>query len=236
MTELIIKILATGSSGNCYHLKYGDNELLIEAGIPVTKIKTALGFKLSNIDGCLCSHHHGDHAKYINDLTVQGVDCYMTWPTASKIGARGHRAKVITPLEQFKIGFWNILPFETEHDCDGCVGFLIRIGNEKILFATDTAYIHNTFKGLTKIMVECNYSEGLIVKNVRAKDLHYAQMKRTLQTHFGLQNVVSFLRESDLEIVKEVVLIHLSNSNADEKLIRNVVEQAVGPKIKVVIP
>lgn len=226
--DLHIKTIATGSTGNCYHLKHGKDELLIECGIPLKKIKEALKFKLSRVSGCICTHSHGDHVGGATGLMRAGVDCYMTKPTAYAKRLTGHRCHIIEPLGGFTVGNFTIMPFETEHDCEGCVGFLIAIDKEKILFATDTAFIRNRFKGLTRIMVECNYDEHTIESNVGSGSLNKLQGDRVLATHFGLGNVVEFLNETNLSKVKSIHLIHLSNGNANEKLIRKTVENATG--------
>jgi phosphoribosyl 1,2-cyclic phosphodiesterase len=53
-----IKPLASGSGGNCYKIDDGKSSLLIEAGLPIKKIKQGLNYKLSEIEGCLISHEH----------------------------------------------------------------------------------------------------------------------------------------------------------------------------------
>lgn len=55
---LEIKQIASGSTGNCYRISDGKTNLLIEAGITIRKIKEALMFRLSEIEGCLISHEH----------------------------------------------------------------------------------------------------------------------------------------------------------------------------------
>ena len=51
--------IASSSRGNCYIVEAeGNKPLLIEAGIPIKKIREALNFGLSNLAGCLISHEH----------------------------------------------------------------------------------------------------------------------------------------------------------------------------------
>lgn len=53
-----LKIIGTGSKGNCYLLQ-GENEtLIIEAGVNFADIKKALNYNLSNVVGVLLSHAH----------------------------------------------------------------------------------------------------------------------------------------------------------------------------------
>jgi len=52
------KSFHSSSSGNLYSVRSGDSTLLIEAGLPVQKIKQSLNFKLGEVSGCLISHSH----------------------------------------------------------------------------------------------------------------------------------------------------------------------------------
>jgi phosphoribosyl 1,2-cyclic phosphodiesterase len=53
-----IKTIGSSSSGNCYRLKSNDKTLILECGIPVSKIKQSLNFSVSSASGCLVSHGH----------------------------------------------------------------------------------------------------------------------------------------------------------------------------------
>ena len=49
---MILTCLASGSSGNCYVLKDSKGKmLLLDAGIPIRKIKKGCGWKVSDIVG-----------------------------------------------------------------------------------------------------------------------------------------------------------------------------------------
>lgn len=55
---IMLKTIATGSSGNCYAL-INDNEiLLLDLGVSAKIIKKAIDFRVSDISGCLVSHGH----------------------------------------------------------------------------------------------------------------------------------------------------------------------------------
>ena len=53
-----IKVLASGSSGNCYYVSDGNSSVLIECGIKIDQIRKGCGFRLSEIKACLISHEH----------------------------------------------------------------------------------------------------------------------------------------------------------------------------------
>ena len=53
-----IKSIASSSKGNLYYITDGETPLLLEAGIPIKKIKEGINFRLSGVRGCLISHAH----------------------------------------------------------------------------------------------------------------------------------------------------------------------------------
>lgn len=55
---LVLKTIATGSSGNSYVLMSDEEILLIDCGVNVMEIKKAIDFKISNVVGCIVSHKH----------------------------------------------------------------------------------------------------------------------------------------------------------------------------------
>ena len=210
-----ILALASGSSGNCYRVSDGTTPLLIECGIRFPLIREGLNFKASEIAACLVTHEHGDHSKAVKDIMKVGIDCYMTGGTAGALNLTGHRLKILQPLEQFQIGTWTGLSFPTEHDAVEPVGFLLQSGAtaEKLLFITDSFYCRYTFKGITHLMVESNYSDDILAENIRAGIVSQAQKKRILRSHFSLDHVKDFLRANDLSRVQEIHLIHISKDS-----------------------
>ena len=122
------------------------------------------------------------------------------------------------------------MPFETEHDCNEPLGFLIysTITKEKLLFATDTYYIPNIFRNLNIIMVECNYSETLMRERVERGLLNKSLAKRIQQSHFALENVKDFLQANDLSKVTDIYLLHLSSENSDAFLFKNEIQRLTG--------
>ena len=62
-----LQVIGSGSQGNSYLLSNDTDVLLIELGVQFKRIKKALDYDLSKINGALVSHSHGDHAKAIKD-------------------------------------------------------------------------------------------------------------------------------------------------------------------------
>ena len=221
--------LASGSRGNCYRVTDGSTPLLLECGIPFREIQKGLHFRVSEVAVCLVSHEHKDHSKAVRDVMKAGIDCYMSAGTAEALGISGHRLHIIKAKQQFRIGTWKILPFETQHDAQEPLGFLLANRNgDKLLYATDTFYIRYRFQGLTHIAVECNYSLDILRANVEAGLVEQALKSRILKSHFSLENVKRFLQANDLRKVQEIWLLHLSEQNSCEKRFKEEVQKITG--------
>jgi len=220
---------ASGSTGNCYKISDGRTPLLLECGIGINNILRNLKFGVSSLAGCLVSHGHKDHAKAVKDLMKFGIDIYLSQGTADEISGLDpwrHRLHIIKAKQQFRIGTWAILPFETQHDAAEPLGFLLaNQDGEKLLYATDTYYIRYCFHGLTHVAIECNYSLDILKRNVEAGAVPKELKNRLLKSHFSLENVKRFLQANDLGKVQEIWLLHLSDGNSDaERFKREVME------------
>lgn len=229
-----IKTLASGSKGNCYHITDGSTPILIECGIRFKDIQIALDFKTSDIAGCLISHEHKDHTRGLKDVLQAGINVYASQGTIEKEDIKHHRLKPIQTKKQFKIGTWMVLPFDVQHDAAEPFGFLLQSQNGgKLLFATDTYYIKYRFKGLTHIMVECNYSKKILEENIMNGLVHPIMKRRLMKSHFSLENVKEFLKANDLSKLQEIHLIHLSDNNSDENMFKNEIQMLTGKPVYV---
>ena len=227
-----IKVLASGSKGNAYMVSDGNTKLLLECGIPYKEIQKALNFRVSEIAGCLVTHEHQDHCKAVKDIMKAGIDCYMSQGTAEALGISGHRVNIVKVKQQFRIGTWTILPFETQHDAQDPLGFLLaNQDGDKLLYATDTYFIRYKFHGLTHIMIEANYSLDILKRNVEAGTVDKALKNRILKSHFSLENVKQFLKANDLSKVREIWLLHLSDGNSDEARFKREIQELTGKMV-----
>lgn len=56
--SMIIKSIASGSSGNCYIISDGKTQLMLDCGITLKQIQKGCDFSLHEISGCFLSHGH----------------------------------------------------------------------------------------------------------------------------------------------------------------------------------
>lgn len=224
-----IKPLGSSSAGNAYYVTDGDTPLLLECGLRFKDIQRALNYRMSDIAGCLLTHNHSDHCKAAKDVMRAGIDLYASAGTLAAARLTGHRAITVRAKDQFRIGTWTILPFEVEHDVDEPLGYLLaNEAEEKLLFATDTFYIRYQFSGLTHLLIECNYSEAIVDENIIAGKIPVSMKRRLVRSHFSLENMKEFIRANDMSMVKEIWLIHLSDTNSDAELFKREVQALTG--------
>ncbi len=229
-----IKVLTSGSSGNCYLVASGNHALLLECGIAYKKIQEGVGFLVSQVDGCLISHEHKDHSKAATDVMKTGVEVYASQGTIYALGLSGHRLVTIKPNVQFAVGpSWKILPFEVSHDANEPLGFIIANGGNKLLYVTDTYYLRYRFRGLTHIMIEANYAGDILNEKVENGVLPGPMKRRVLRSHFSLENVKKFFAANDLRLLQEIWLLHLSDGNSDAERFKREVQEATGKIVRV---
>jgi phosphoribosyl 1,2-cyclic phosphodiesterase len=227
-----IRVLGSGSSGNCYWLSDGETPLLLECGLSIAQIRRSTGFRLSEVAGVLVSHEHGDHAKAAKDVAKAGIDLYASPGTISELGLTGHRVHAVKPLQRFVLDSWAVMPWEAVHDAAEPLGFLLASKHGfKVLYATDTAFVKYRFKGLTHILLEANWSEEIIRSNVDEGVVDSVLYRRIIQNHMSLERAVEMLKANDLSKVQQIILIHLSDSNADPQMFKDAIARVTGKPV-----
>lgn len=236
-----IEVLGTGSSGNCYKVKIGKATLLLECGLSYKVIQKKLNFKVSEIDACLVTHEHMDHAKAVKDLMKAGVDCYMTKGTAEALKVKGHRLNTFRKDDKGQGYCWKffsdiqILPFEAVHDVAEPVSYFIKTRNddENLVFVTDTAYLKYKIPECDVLMIECNYVKAKLDENVRLGNINTNLRNRIVKNHLSLESLVEALKAASLDRCRKIYLLHLSDGNSDEKLIKRTIQETTGIEVVV---
>ncbi len=232
-----LTVLDSGSIGNCYLLENNNECLVIECGIPFKFVKQALSFDILKIVGVIASHSHKDHFGYAGEYLKCGIPIYASEETHKSIIQKYENQIVVKFGYWYQIGGFNITPFECVHDVE-CYGFIIRhreMGS--LLFASDTEYIKQNFKKLklNHIMIECNYSQKIIDERMNSGNTIKSLRDRVLQSHMELETCKGFIEANMTTQLDNVILLHLSDGNANEKVFREDIRAIVGPYINVVV-
>lgn len=233
---ITVKTIASSSKGNAYLLDSGGRWLLLECGIPYSALKTALDFQVSRLDGCLLSHAHKDHSKCVYDLIRAGVDVYAHQETFEWCGVSWPDgfANPVKHKETVLINFhWTITPFDGKHDIDGILGFQISDGEDTLVFITDSGYCQYTFDKMTILMIEANFSEEILQRNLERGAIDKKRAHRVCANHMSIERVVEMLKANDLSRLREVRLLHLSDANSDEALFKRMIQEITGVPVVV---
>ena len=225
---MVLKVLGSSSQGNCYILENKNEALIIEAGVRFIEVKKALGFDIRKVSGCLITHQHNDHAKYIKAMVESGFPTLALEEVWTAKGVTGSRAYCIERGKGYRFGRFKVLPFDACHDVP-CVGYLIdHPETGRIMFLTDSCMCEYVFPGLNQVMIECNYSDAKLVEAINAGRTLPSQRERLMTSHMELNTCKGFLRANDLTNVANIILLHLSDNNSDEKHFVSEIERQTG--------
>lgn len=228
-----LTVLDSGSRGNCYVLQNDTEALILEAGVKLSRVMKALDYNTFKVVGCLVTHEHGDHAKYMGDYLGRGLHIGTSQGTALSTGNHP-RVVILEARKQYRMGNFRILPFDVRHDCREPLGFLIdHPETGSILFATDTYYLPYNFPGLSHILLECNYSREILDENYREGRIAKCVRDRVIASHMSLDTCIEALKANDLSAVRNIVLLHLSDNNSDAKHFAKEVKAATGRRVTV---
>ena len=199
-----LKVLGSGSSGNCYLLENETECLVIEAGVSFMEVKKVLDFNVKKIVGVIVSHSHGDHAKYAKDYKKAGIHTVSFGEELPEYHAEKMNHYML------EMGKFRIKPFPLGHDVT-CYGFYITEPSMgSCIYATDTEYIKWRFKNVNNILVEANYS-----RENMDYDEYSANRNHVLTGHMEIDTACKFLEVNKSAALRNVVLLHLSSNNAD---------------------
>lgn len=215
---MILKVLSSGSKGNCYVLTDNNGRrLILDVGIQYKKILDGIGYELLSVDGVCVTHEHKDHSLSVDEFRIRGIPIYR--PYADNPDAK---------LLKAYFGRFHIQCFHLEHDVP-CYGFLVthpEMG--KMVYITDTAYCKYRFKAVNHILVECNYDERILAED-------YAAHAHVVHDHFELGAVCRFLQANSSDALRNVILCHLSQENISEETALDEVNQILPEQTKLYV-
>ena len=244
----------TGSDGNCTAIESDSGEILIvDCGIAVKQTNRQIGYRALSASGVLLSHVHFDHTAAHKEFSAASVTLYApdTEPLTGDSTSFQRRyyktvehGKTIAVKGRVsgKVEFLAV-PFRLVHrnaqdgsDCP-CVGYLIsepNKGGDKLLLATDTAFIGMAVQGVdgttvqghrfppcSIYMLESNYVRVEDATET-LKGMQLEVEKRRVSSHMSAQTASAFIGRQDLSQCREVYLIHISHSATESDIMEMV--------------
>lgn len=236
---MILRTLASGSSGNCILVQSGSTAVLVDAGISCRKITQRLwdcGLTPEDLSGILITHEHNDHVAGLPVfLKHHNLPVYATEGTcavlAGKYPGTGSHLMVVPADSYFELGCMTITAFSTPHDAADSVGFLFSNGEKKAAIATDlgevTEYISEIVTGADLVLLETNHD----IPMVRTGPYPYHLQERILSGlgHLCNEAAAEFAVHLAKHGTHTLVLAHLSKENNTPELayaaVHNALEQ-----------
>ena len=187
-----IKVLGSGSTGNCYYVKTSNGGFLLDAGVRLDKLYGNV--ELSKIDFCFISHKHKDHSAFASKLKFIGIDVIDTYAETLVT----NEFKGIKSINKYKT-----MRFPIKHGEEKNNGLIVTDleENETLIYLTDFNICEYNFKKLKidHILIECNYLEEKVKDTDNFVDL------RRINTHMGLDGCIDYLSKAfDMEQVKDI--------------------------------
>jgi len=193
--------LASGSKGNCYLLESNTGrQIILDAGIHIKNISNNPAFiSWKNVSAALITHAHVDHSKGLKDIARNGINCFGYFNTQNK---------QVVHIDSFKI-----MAFECKHDVY-CLGFVIKDleTNEVLVYATDTAELPIVVNA-NYWLVECNYDEQTIDKQIQKDETDLVYYGRVFDTHMGLEYLTEYFKDKRIKRPDTIIICHLSEYN-----------------------
>lgn len=234
-----IKILGSGSSGNCYLLKAEKGTLVLEAGVRLPLVLNECSYR--EICGVLISHSHGDHCGYASQFLKRRIPVYMSEECRDS-KKEWEESKLYQPFSKIEIGEFSILAFPLLHDAPN-FGFLIGCKEDdgSLLYITDTRTMGDgkrkySFQGVTNVMIEADYDNDILSLNLKKGVLNGFLAKRIQMTHMSIKNSIEAVKTLEIPRLRNIVLVHLSQNNANSEDFRLRMTRATGVNTVVAEP
>ena len=223
-----LKVIGSGSDGNCYLLDDGVQILIIEAGVSFREVKEAINYEVSRIVGVLSSHEHLDHRKFLHEYEKAGIKCF-----------KGNAVKILGSkpfcTNVTKMGDFKVYPFEVPHDVP-CYGYkIVHRDMGELVFVTDAEYVKYTFPGVNHIMVEANYSQDILDENMNSGVIPKSLRDRIMKSHMSFDTALNMVKANKNPQLRNVILCHLSSRNSDKKRFKEDMQEVTGPCCNVTI-
>lgn len=219
---MILRTIATGSSGNSYVLISNTGEiLLLDLGVSEKTIKKGIDWKISNVVGAVISHGHKDHSLSVEDFKSMGIPIFAPYLGDScksmNMGEFTVKSFDLTTID----GNWT----HTDSNGEPCpiYGFLItHTEMGRMLYITDTELIKWKFKDINHILLGVNYEKDLIDRDNAGKANH------VFRGHLSIDTACDFVKANISNDLQNVIMCHLSSENADKELFIEKMKKVAG--------
>lgn len=226
-----IKVIASGSKGNCTLVICDDTKLLIDIGISLSYLKNSLdniNIDIDSIDGILISHIHSDHIKGLIQLVKKHkIKVYASVELLYDLVKVIPIETVVVVDSKFMINDVEVTLIETSHDVTS-YGFIIGHNHKEAVYITDTGYINKKHYKTTMnkdiYVIESNHDEEMLMNG--PYPYHLKQRVIGDKGHLSNRYTGKYLTKVIGDNTKYILLAHISeNNNTYELALEQVKEE-----------
>lgn len=225
-----INVIASGSKGNCTCIEESGQTIIIDAGISLKRVEQAMSKDCKGVIGVLVTHEHWDH---VNSLRIVcnkfNTKAFMTSKTYSKLSKeqKAIEYEAVKPNCTFKLGVFEITPVSVFHDAIDPIGFIIKVNDKKIVYITDTGYVHSSLlKAISNAecyILESNHDPDVLMNSNRPFEL----IRRVLGDRGHLCNMDSaaLLTEVIGDKTEYIIHAHISEECNNKDILVNTMKE-----------
>lgn len=218
------KVLASGSRGNSSFVLCGNTKILIDIGLPFSKMKSHLeknDINVEEISALLITHSHSDHIKGLKTFVKEtNINIYIPQKMYKELEEIIPKGRCIFIEDNFNIDDVRIELIHTSHDTDMSVGYIIEYKEKTLVYVTDTGYINRKY--LKKMedkniyIIESNHDEAMLMDGPYPRFLKERVISD--RGHLSNKTTASYLKKITTENTKYVILAHISEKNNTKEL------------------
>ena len=230
MAEHYYYSIASGSSGNCGLYMADGTAILIDLGVSLRRITTALkalSLTLEDISAVVLTHEHIDHVKGLPMFLKKAkAPVFATRGTAEAFEEKNpeyaDRLNIFDSGERFWVRDVDVVPFPTPHDAAESTGYIFEHGGSRFGFATDLGFVPRDaaelLRGCEMVVLESNHDPHML----QAGPYPYSLKMRVAGPSGHLSNPDCAVFAADLvkNGTRTLVLAHLSEKNNMPELAR----------------
>lgn len=227
---MILKVIGSSSKGNGYVLIEDIEILILECGFPFKAIKKAIDYNILKIKGCLLTHGHTDHFKYVREYLHAGIPVYTNEETKINIDTKaGDRLYSLTEFQPVHIGGFKVISLYVPHNGIPNYAYLIEHGEMgRLLFATDFEYIPYNFQKqqVQHFLIEANYDKHFI-------DQELPNYEHKLLGHASLATCLAAIKANLTPNLRNVIMCHLGGGSSSSEYFISEMQKIAGQDVHV---
>jgi phosphoribosyl 1,2-cyclic phosphodiesterase len=213
--------LSSGSNGNAFFVKTGDDAFLVDAGISCKQICLRLeliGHHYKDLKGIFITHEHVDHTRGLDVLLKKhSIPVFISPKTFDRVKVNpDHKCfNFINSSCRLTINDTVIHSLSKSHDAVDPSLFTFFYKNKKISIITDVGHacsnVKRSIEGAHVLFLETNYDDDMLDNGI-----YPFFLKRRIKGrmgHLSNTNAGMLIQEHATKELQHVFLSHLSENN-----------------------